>query len=61
MEISFEPGLEEKARAALQAKSDREKAESMGVWEQYLDQRKAKRKQKSMYSGMLVLTSKGLF
>lgn len=46
MEISFEPGLEDKARAALQAKSDRAKAEQMGVWEHYLEKRKQKRKQK---------------
>jgi hypothetical protein len=44
MEISFEPGLEDKARAALKAKADRERAEQLGVWEQYLDMRRQKRK-----------------
>lgn len=48
MEISFEPGLEEKARAALKAKAEREKQESMSVWDQYLEKRKSKRKQRSM-------------
>ena len=49
MEISFEPGLEEKAREALKAKAERDRKEDMSVWDSYLEKRKEKRKQKSMW------------
>lgn len=48
MEISFEPGLEAKTRAALKAKAERDRVENLNVWDQYLEKRKQKRKQKSM-------------
>lgn len=54
MEISFEPGLEAKARAALKAKTERDRVENLNVWDQYLEKRKQKRKQKSMLGSVIL-------
>eukprot|EP00124_Ichthyophonus_hoferi_P000985 Ihof_evm17s43 gene=Ihof_evmTU17s43 len=44
MEITFEPGLKEKAEELLKQKAAKDAEGNMSVWEQYLEKKKQKRK-----------------